>query len=157
MAHLMHTVAVGRVRYPAGTTETPELRELIDPKHWSDGESTASSSPAAQTFDPALVEELEQARQLAAAEIEKRDQRIAELEADLGQLKTATPPAADEPQTKPPALAVDPYEGKSNKDLKAEVDRRNDSRSADAYIQVELPGNKPQLLAALQADDAAHG
>lgn len=39
--------------------------------------------------------------------------------------------------------------------LEAEVDRRNEDREDDDLIEVEAPGNKAELVAALQADDAA--
>ena len=41
--------------------------------------------------------------------------------------------------------------------LEAELEKRNADRDpdGDAYIHVEPPGNKPELAAALEADDAS--
>lgn len=49
-----------------------------------------------------------------------------------------------------------PYSEWLKADLEAEVDRRNEGRSDDGLIEVEAPGNKPDLIAALEADDAAN-
>jgi hypothetical protein len=45
---------------------------------------------------------------------------------------------------------------RTGKELKDEIDRRNADRDPadEAYVRVEPPGNKPELAAALQADDA---
>lgn len=167
MAQLKHTVAVGRVRYPAGTTATPELRELIDDSHWDDSEGAAvpaGSGPDAAAYD----EQLAQLRELAAAEVEGRDKLIAEqraalkaTEAQVAELRAevdrltaekADGAAPPDPAPEPP---VD-YMGQTGKQLKDEIDRRNFDREQgdEAYIRVEPPGNKPELAAALQADDA---
>ena len=42
-------------------------------------------------------------------------------------------------------------------DLQKEIDRRNADRSEDGQIEVGGKGNKPDLVAALEADDAASG
>ena len=48
------------------------------------------------------------------------------------------------------------YEAQTVADLKTEIDNRNADRSDDDKINVEAPGNKPELIAALEADDAKH-
>ncbi|NUO57317.1 MAG: hypothetical protein HOV78_11675 [Hamadaea sp.] len=48
-----------------------------------------------------------------------------------------------------------PYSKWLKADLEAEVDRRNEGREDDDLIEVDEPGNKPELVAALEADDAA--
>lgn len=51
---------------------------------------------------------------------------------------------------------VDPLEAylaKTRKELEAEVAERNSGREEDALVVVEEPGNKPELAAALVADD----
>jgi hypothetical protein len=64
---------------------------------------------------------------------------------------------------------ADPYEDRSNRpteedetppysewkvdDLKAEIASRNEDREDESQIVVEAPGNRPQLIAALEADD----
>lgn len=40
-------------------------------------------------------------------------------------------------------------------DLEAEIAKRNEARDADDHIVPDEPGNKPELIAALEADDAA--
>lgn len=47
-----------------------------------------------------------------------------------------------------------PYQGMQRADLLAEIARRNDGR--DAADHIPATGNKPDLVAALTADDAAH-
>lgn len=39
--------------------------------------------------------------------------------------------------------------------LEAEVESRNEDRQDDELIEVDAPGNKAELIAALEADDAA--
>lgn len=65
--------------------------------------------------------------------------------------------AAGKPITKEGDIAVPTaYDSDSVKQLKAEVEKRNDARGDDEPpIEVAEPGNKPQLIAALVADDAA--
>lgn len=46
-----------------------------------------------------------------------------------------------------------PYKDQKVEDLKAEVDRRNATRDEDNQIVVAGKGNKPDLVAALEADD----
>ncbi len=48
---------------------------------------------------------------------------------------------------------VDPYKGKSVDDLKAELASRNEGRADEDKIVPAEPGNKPEVLAALKADD----
>lgn len=56
----------------------------------------------------------------------------------------------------PPADESEGYEAFTKPDLEAEVDRRNATRDPDGerYIVVAGKGNKPDLVAALEADDA---
>lgn len=51
-----------------------------------------------------------------------------------------------------PVGAVD-YEGSTADQLRTEIDRRNADRAEDDQIEPEAPKNKPQLIAALEADD----
>ena len=48
----------------------------------------------------------------------------------------------------------EPYAGVTVVDLKAEIDKRNKDRAEDAKIAPAEPGNRPELVAALVADDA---
>lgn len=47
------------------------------------------------------------------------------------------------------------YSDWSVKELKAEIDSRNEDRDEDDQIVPEEPGNKAELVAALEADDEA--
>lgn len=47
------------------------------------------------------------------------------------------------------------YAGMKVADLKAEIDKRNEGRDEGDLIEPDEPGNKPELVAALEADDAA--
>lgn len=49
-----------------------------------------------------------------------------------------------------------PYSEWLKADLEAEVASRNEGRDEDDAIEVEGSGNKPDLIAALEADDAAN-
>lgn len=137
---LNKTVLSGGVVYPAGQAETPELAVAItNPEHW-DGEP-----------DP----DIEAAVVAALAEHE------AQLSARLEALAAAAAapiqdPSADEPVAQPtPAPTVD-YRAMSKPALQAEVERRNDARGAEEpLVQVAGKGNKPDLIAALVADDTA--
>lgn len=46
------------------------------------------------------------------------------------------------------------YKGVSVKDLKADLAKRNEGREGDAVITPAEPGHRPQIVAALLADDA---
>ncbi|WP_193596077.1 hypothetical protein [Microbacterium sp. YJN-G] len=46
------------------------------------------------------------------------------------------------------------YKGTSVADLKAEIEKRNEGRGDDAKIVPAEPGNRPQIVAALIADDS---
>lgn len=48
----------------------------------------------------------------------------------------------------------EPYEGVKVADLKAEIEKRNESREDADKITPAEPGNRPELVAALVADDA---
>lgn len=48
----------------------------------------------------------------------------------------------------------EPYEGVTVSDLKAAIEARNAERVDADKIEVEAPGNRPELVAALVADDA---
>jgi hypothetical protein len=45
------------------------------------------------------------------------------------------------------------YKGVPVKDLKAEIERRNAGRTDDAKVSPAEPGNRPEIVAALLADD----
>ena len=45
------------------------------------------------------------------------------------------------------------YDAQTVDELKDEISRRNTERPADRHVQVKAPANKPQLVAALVADD----
>lgn len=45
------------------------------------------------------------------------------------------------------------YKGVSVKDLKAEIDKRNEGREDAAKVAPAEPGNRPEIVAALIADD----
>ncbi|MFI8593735.1 hypothetical protein ACIGCK_04805 [Microbacterium sp. NPDC078428] len=49
--------------------------------------------------------------------------------------------------------AEEPYKGVSVADLKAEIAKRNEGRADDAKIVPAEPGNRPEVVAALVADD----
>ncbi|NUO57311.1 MAG: hypothetical protein HOV78_11645 [Hamadaea sp.] len=50
---------------------------------------------------------------------------------------------------------VKPYKDWLKGDLEREVEARNDATGDDEpFIEVAAPGNKPELIAALEADDA---
>jgi hypothetical protein len=51
------------------------------------------------------------------------------------------------------ATETEGYEAMTVPKLKAEIERRNEGREGDALLSVE--GRKPDLIAVLQADDAA--
>lgn len=48
------------------------------------------------------------------------------------------------------------YDARTVAELKEAIATRNDGREEADQITVEQPGNKPQLIAALEADDAAN-
>lgn len=141
---LNKTVLSGGVVYPAGQAETPELAAAItNAEHW-DGEP-----------DP----DIEAA--VVAALAEREAQLSARLEAlDPAADAAGAPPtedlaAAEHGAQSAAAPAVD-YRAMSKPDLQAEVERRNDARGAEEpLVQVGGKGNKPDLIAALVADDTA--
>lgn len=143
MRALAESVVVGGVVHPAGTVATDELEALIPGRYWGDTQAPASAGPSA--------EELAEVRQLAAAEIASRDERIVELEAEVERL---TEELAEASKSGPAPEPVD-YLAKSGPELKAEITARNADRdpAGEAYIRVEPPGNKPEMAAALTADD----
>jgi len=60
-----------------------------------------------------------------------------------------------EPEYPAEPVEVDPYKGWKVDRLKSEVDARNDAAGDhEPQIVVDEPGNKPELLSALRADDA---
>lgn len=60
-----------------------------------------------------------------------------------------------DPVQEPEQADVDPYKGWKVDQLKAEVTARNDATGeGEPQIEVAEPGNKPELLDALRADDA---
>lgn len=52
--------------------------------------------------------------------------------------------------------APEPYKGVSVTDLKAEIEKRNKDREDDKKIVPADPGNRPEIVAALVADDDAN-
>lgn len=84
-----------------------------------------------------------------------------EVEADVEESDTDTlvasePETPAEPDAQPQTEDETPgYDVLTIPALKAEIDKRNEGREADAEIEVEGAGNKPDLIAALVADDAA--
>ncbi len=50
----------------------------------------------------------------------------------------------------------EPYKGVTIPDLKAEIETRNKDREDDKKIVPAEPGNRPEIVAALVADDAAN-
>lgn len=48
-----------------------------------------------------------------------------------------------------------PYPKWTKSELETEVARRNEGRADEDLVVVDAPGNKPELVAALEADDAA--
>lgn len=48
----------------------------------------------------------------------------------------------------------EPYKGVTVADLKADIEKRNGGRSEGDLIVAAEPGNRPELVAALVADDA---
>lgn len=53
------------------------------------------------------------------------------------------------------AAGEEGFKGVSVADLKAEIEKRNTGREGDKKIVPAEPGNRPELVAALVADDAA--
>lgn len=49
----------------------------------------------------------------------------------------------------------EPYKGVNVADLKSEIEKRNEGREDDKKIVPAEPGNRPELVAALVADDEA--
>ena len=70
-------------------------------------------------------------------------------------LDGATDEAPTEPEDGPEEDPAKPYGQWSKAELAAEVEKRNEGRDEDDLIEVEAPGNKAELVAALQGDDAA--
>lgn len=63
------------------------------------------------------------------------------------------------PEPKAEALQIElagegAYTGVAVKDLKSEIDKRNEGREDDKKIVPAEPGNRPEIVAALLADDA---
>lgn len=69
-----------------------------------------------------------------------------ETEAPAAEATTAAPESAE-------AVTVSAYEGVTVADLKTEIERRNADRDDETKITVEAPGNRPELVSALEADD----
>jgi len=67
----------------------------------------------------------------------------------------AEPVDPENPDGDPGRDTEKPYSDWKNEALQAEIDRRNEGRADDDLIVVEGKGNKPDLVAALEGDDAA--
>ena len=52
-----------------------------------------------------------------------------------------------------PSIDEEPFKGVSVADLKAEIAKRNEGREDDKKIVPVEPGNRPEIVAALVADD----
>lgn len=123
-ARLIRSVVAGGVVYPAGTAATPDLREVIDARHWSGDDSVDTAA-----FEQAIAER--------DAQLAERAEKISELENQVAQLRselTAT------------------YPKWRKADLEAEIAARNESREQVARI-VLTGGNVEDLVVALTADD----
>lgn len=51
---------------------------------------------------------------------------------------------------------AEPYKGVNVADLKSEIEKRNEGREDDKKIVPAEPGNRPEIVAALVADDDAN-
>lgn len=166
MRRLNRQVLAGGVVHPAGTEANDELEGLITNKDfWTDDEITiseadhqeaagggAEATDTVSERETALRAEVER----LTTEVERLTAENAELREQSGQPAEDAPdgnadgqPAAG-PDPVPPAPAED-YSESNVKALQAEIKLRNQGR--DTPIQVEEPGNKPELIAALVADD----
>lgn len=77
--------------------------------------------------------------------LSQEDKAVAEAEGSEDEAEDPDPGDDDE---------VDAYEDWTVEQLKDEVKARNDGRGEDeAKVEVEAPGNKPELIDALEADD----
>lgn len=87
--HLKKSVVAGGVVYPAGTAASPELRELIDDRHWTgeDSTDTAAYEQAIAELDTTLAERAATISTLEA-QVAERDATIGELEAQVAELRT---------------------------------------------------------------------
>jgi hypothetical protein len=70
-------------------------------------------------------------------------------------VKAITNPSAWEGGEAPATSDTQPFSKWSKKELEGEIERRNADRGDDDLIEVEEPGNKAELVAALEGDDAA--
>lgn len=137
MRHLSKAVVAGGVVYPAGTGETEELSALVTRSDaWSEGGAAAPVAPVDDVDDGLRDEVLRLKAQVAELEEQKADLQKA-LDAAL----------AD-------TAEVEDYSALNVADLEQRVTARNEGRQEDQQIVVGGKGNKPDLIAALQSDDA---
>lgn len=103
----------------------------------------------AEQSDTDYDAEAEAAAQAAAQEAEEK--RLADEQAEADRLA-----AQQSGQAETLAAASEPvdYESATKEQLEAEIAKRNQGREDDDLIEVEGRGNKPDLVAALVADDA---
>lgn len=59
----------------------------------------------------------------------------------------------DVEESEPENLDEGVYKSVNVKDLKAEIEKRNEGREGDAVITPAEPGHRPQIVSALLADD----
>lgn len=78
---------------------------------------------------------------------------IAEVEVEVEVAEPADTDNGDGDGDGSQALDEGVYKGVSVKDLKAEIENRNTDRADDAKVVPAEPGNRPQIVAALLADD----
>lgn len=176
MRRLNRQVLAGGVIHPAGTPATDDLEALVvNEDFWveDDIDVTGPQEPTEEVDvdgpserEKVLVAEVEKLvaevdrlnaenddlrNQLASASADAAPEDPAPAETD----KDDTPPTGEEDAQvgAPEARAEEDYSEYGVKELKAELKVRNQGR--ETPIEVAEPGNKPELIDALKADDAA--
>jgi hypothetical protein len=159
---LNKSVLVGGVVYPAGAEGADVEKAVSNPEHWDDFDASASSADG--SIDEGKLLELVTLAKTHAGQVEALLGAIAPLidaEADVADLHDIVFGSADgieqlsehvrQVTTEAPSASPVDYSAQSKPDLEAEVKRRNEGR--EKPLEVKAPGNKPDLIAALQADD----
>lgn len=171
---LLHSVIAGGVVYPAGTTETDELAGRISDEHWSpdpmdgfdqdhenavvlkemveylvESHSADQDRPVADLFRDAL-EVL--GEPVATPEPDATPQGSDEGK-DVGDSDQPAPAPSPDPAPDPARISGD-YDDHKVAELAAEIETRNEGRDAADRI-LPTGKNKPDLVAALVADDQA--
>lgn len=173
-ARLNKTVVSGGVLYPAGTEATDKLRAKIpNPAHWDDLEESENGDPLLSDHpNTALLREV--VAFLAERHLQDVETPISDLvieaQHEFGLADVLDQGSSDEPaqaqvepidppieeplgDQDPSAEAPEPvdYSTLDIEALKAEIDKRNDSRPDEAKLSKR--GGKDTLVAALLADD----